>query len=149
MTEILRADDGPPEDALAVRRTVFVDEQGVAEEVEIDGRGDEAIHFVAYDGDRPVGAARLRAADADHPKADDAETGKVERVAVVADRRGEGVGERLMASLEEAAADCDLDSAVLHAQVRVQGFYEGLGYEQTSGVFEEAGIDHVEMRKDL
>jgi predicted GNAT family N-acyltransferase len=129
-------------DALAVRRAVFVDEQGVPEEVEVDGRDDEAILFVAYDADsRPVGAARVR-------KLDD-ETGKVERVAVVRDRRGEGLGRALMSKLEATASDRGLERLVMHAQTSVEEFYHRLGYETTSDVFEEAGIDHVEMEASL
>lgn len=127
--------------ALAVRRTVFVDEQGVPEHRELDGRDDEATHFVAYDDGEPVGAARLREYDAS--------TGKVERVAVVEERRGDGLGERMMDAVEEAAATAGYDELVLHAQVPVVEFYERLGYDVTSDTFEDAGIPHREMRKRL
>jgi len=129
------------EAALAVRRAVFIDEQGVPEDIEMDGRDDEAVHFVARDDGDPVGAARLREVEPG--------VGKVERVAVIADRRGEGLGRRLMKRLETAAADRGIDRLVMHAQTHVEAFYERLGYETTSDVFEEAGIDHVEMEKGL
>ncbi|WP_254841342.1 GNAT family N-acetyltransferase [Natronomonas marina] len=128
-------------DALAVRREVFVDEQDVPEHRELDGRDDAATHFVAYDGDRPVGAARLRAYD-------DA-TAKVERVAVLASERGRGLGRELMDAVETQAIGDGYEAVVLHAQVPVVEFYERLGYEVTSEPFEDAGIPHREMRKDL
>jgi predicted GNAT family N-acyltransferase len=146
------ADDETDREAvLAVRRAVFIEEQGVPEDIEMDGRDDDATHFVAIDdepvdggpgGDGgPVGAARLREVEPG--------VGKVERVAVVADRRGEGIGRDLMDRLEATAADRGFDRLVLHAQTHVEGFYDRLGYETTSDVFEEAGIDHVEMERDL
>jgi predicted GNAT family N-acyltransferase len=128
-------------EALAVRRAVFIDEQGVPENRELDGRDDESIHVLARDGDDPVGAARLRA--------DDGDTAKAERVAVLASRRGEGIGRRLMATVEAVAAAEGYETILLHAQVPVVAFYERLGYEVTSEPFEDAGIPHREMRKSL
>lgn len=133
--------DDELDDALAVRREVFVAEQGVPEHRELDGRDDEATHFVAYDDGEPIGAARLR-------EYDDS-IGKVERVAVVESRRGEGLGRELMDAVESVAADAGYDELLLHAQVPVVGFYEGLDYEITSEEFEDAGIPHREMRKTL
>ena len=133
--------DGEREDALDVRREVFIDEQGVPEHRELDGRDGAATHFVAYEGGRPVGAARLRGYEA--------ATATVERVAVLGPERGRGIGRALMAVVEDTAADDGFDELLLHAQVPVVGFYERLGYEVTSGEFEEAGIPHREMRTEL
>jgi len=143
MSVDVRVADGEAdrEAALSVRREVFIDEQGVPEGIEMDGRDDEAVHFVATDDGDPVGAARLREVEPG--------VGKVERVAVVADRRGEGLGRDLMRRLESTAANRGIDALVMHAQTHVEAFYERLGYETTSDVFEEAGIDHVEMEKEL
>jgi len=141
--EVRRAETGDEglADALAVRRAVFVEEQGVPEHLEVDGNDDSATHFVAYDGDRPVGTARLRPYDDS--------TAKVERVAVLETERGAGIGRRVMDAVETAAADAGYESVVLHAQVPVVGFYERLGYEVTSEEFEDAGIPHREMWKGL
>ena len=129
-------------DALAVRRTVFIEEQSVPEHRELDGKDDGATHFVAYDEDGdPIGAARLREYESG--------VGKVERVAVVEPRRGEGLGRALMDAVESAAAEAGYEEVVLHAQVPVVGFYERLDYEVTSEEFEDAGIPHREMRKRL
>jgi predicted GNAT family N-acyltransferase len=128
-------------DALAVRREVFIEEQGVPEDLEIDGKDDGAIGFVAYaDGD-PVGAARIR-------EYDDS-TAKVERVAVVEAERETGLGRKIMAVVEDTAQAEGYEEIVLHAQAPVIGFYERLGYEITSEEFDEAGIPHREMQKSL
>lgn len=142
--EIRRIDGDRIGDALSVRRTVFVDEQGVPENREIDGKDGDATHFVAYDGDEPIGVARLRA----YGKGD-AKTAKVERVAVLADRRGEGLGRELMATVEETARNAGYTEVVLHAQLPVLSFYAELGYDPVGESFEDAGIEHREMRKEL
>ena len=138
---VVRADT--PErydDALDVRLTVFVEEQGVPESIEVDDHEDEATHFVAYDDGDPVGAARLREYESD--------VGKVERVAVLESRRGEGWGDRVMHALESAARE-RYDELYLHAQQTAARFYERRGYEREGEQFEEAGIPHVAMRKRL
>lgn len=127
---------------LDVRERVFVREQGVPLDREVDGKDDEATHFLARDADgRPVGCARLREYERG--------TAKVERVAVLADRRGEGWGKDVMAAVEEHARRAGYDEAVLDAQVPVVGFYDVLGYEARGEVFEDAGIPHRRMRKSL
>lgn len=140
--EVRRVDgDEELEAALAVRRAVFVEEQGVPEHRELDGRDDTATHYIAYDGDRAVGAARRREYDDSRAK--------VERVAVRESERGRGIGRALMDAVEADAAEADYDEVILHAQVPVVSFYEDLGYEVTSEEFEDAGIPHREMRKPL
>lgn len=131
------------EDAVSVRRAVFIDEQDIPEDKELDGKDGDAAHFVAYDGGTPVGTARLRGYDGP------AETAKVERVAVRAERRTEGIGRRLMSAVEEAAREGTYTTVVLHAQIPVVPFYRKLGYETLGEAFEEAGIAHRKMRKEL
>lgn len=133
--------DGQLADALTVRREVFIEEQGVPEHREIDGKDEEAIHFVAYEADDPIGAARLREYEES--------VGKVERVAVCKAHRGEGLGRALMRNVEAIAAEEGFEELRLHAQVPVVEFYERLDYEVTSERFEDAGIPHREMRKRL
>lgn len=150
--------DAAYEDAVSVRIAVFVEEQGIPEELELDEHEDEAVHFVAYEphdpdhaggpghhhddetGD-PIGAARLREPDDD--------TGKVERVAVLADHREGGVGAELIETMESVARARGYERLVLHSQTTATGFYERLGYERVGNVFEEDGIPHVEMRKRI
>ncbi len=129
-------------DAFDVRHEVFVEEQGVDEDLEYDEHDETAVHFVAYDGGgEPIGAARLR-------EYGDG-VGKVERVAVLESRRRDGVGRALMAALEERAAAIGFETLKLHSQTRAAEFYRDLDYEQRGEEFEEAGIPHVEMRKSL
>ncbi len=129
--------------ALAVRRAVFVEEQDVPPELEVDEFDDlgAATHFVAYDEGEAVGAARLRPYDEGRAK--------VERVAVHARCRGEGLGARLMDAVEATAEREGFETLVLHAQTPVEGFYENRGYRRVGEEFEEAGIPHVEMVRDL
>lgn len=136
--------DAEREDAFAVRRAVFVDEQGVDEELEWDEHDEpdaDATHFVAYDDGEVVGAARLREAAPG--------VGKVERVVVAEARRGEDWGKRVMETVEQTARAEGFERITLHAQTRVEGFYESLGYESVGEEFVEADIPHVEMRKSL
>lgn len=138
---VVLPDDADLEPAYDVRRDVFVDEQGVDEAIEIDGKDPEAAHVLArVDGD-PIGTARLR-------EIGDA-TGKVERVAVRADYRGSHVGRAIMDRIESLAVDRGLERLELHSQTHVEEFYDRQGYETTSDVFEEAGIPHVAMEKEL
>jgi predicted GNAT family N-acyltransferase len=141
--EVRRVESGDElEAALAVRRSVFVEEQGVPEHRELDGRDDTATHFLAVDDDdRAVGAARLREYDSARAK--------VERVAVLTSERGGGLGRDLMDAVEAHAAEEGYEEVLLHAQLPVVDFYERLGYEVTSEEFEDAGIPHREMRKAL
>lgn len=139
----LATDAAELETALEIRRRVFIEGQGVPEDRELDGRDDEATHLLARDGDTVVGTARLRA------YADDPPTAKVERVAVLEPRRGEGWGARLMDTVEEHAREQGYERVLLHAQVPVVEFYERLGYEVRGEEFEDAGIPHREMTKGL
>lgn len=123
-----------------LRRSVFVDEQDVPEDRELDGLDGEATHLLAWDG-YPVGTARIREYEAG--------VAKVERVAVEASRRGEGIGRDLMAHAEAFAADAGYGTVRLDAQVPVVEFYERLGYEAFGDEFEDAGIPHRSMRKRL
>jgi predicted GNAT family N-acyltransferase len=131
------------EAALALRRRVFVDEQGVAQALEIDEFDDidGAIHVVAWDGERVVGAGRLRLLGAG--------AAKLERVAVQKNERGHGIGRALTEYLEWIAKDRKVTQLKLHAQQSARGFYEKLGYVPFGAPFEEAGITHIAMRKDL
>jgi predicted GNAT family N-acyltransferase len=142
------------EDALAVRYRVFVDEQGVDPDLEVDDHEEEATHVVAYEGGDPVGVARLRAYDpGEYDEAPTLEhddpVAKVERMAVLRSHRNQGIGRAILEAVEERARAEGFELARLHAQVRSAGFYRSLGYERVGGEFEEAGITHVAMEKTL
>lgn len=137
--------DAEVADALAVRERVFVEEQDVPVDRERDGRDDEAVHLVAYDGDRAVGAARLR----DYGESEGVRVGKLERVAVLPERRGEGLGTRLTREAERVARQEGFDRLRLDAQTHATGFYERLAYETVGEEFLDAGIPHRSMAKPL
>jgi predicted GNAT family N-acyltransferase len=129
------------EEALGIRYEVFVDEQGVPVDREKDEYDEDAIHFVAYDSTQPVGVARLREYDDN--------VGKVERVAVRDEYRGEGWGRRIMATIETTALEEGFAGLRLDSQTDVIGFYERLGYDVVSKPFIDAGIRHRTMLKRL
>ncbi len=141
-------------DAFAIRRVVFVDEQGVDASLEYDDHdhAPTTTHLVAYDGDEPVGAARLRVVSDDRDPHGDPQKptplGKIERVAVLESRRNEGIGRALMERLESIARSQSVDRIRLHAQRQAAGFYRQLGYRQVGTPFKEAGIPHIAMEKE-
>ncbi|MEW6270733.1 MAG: GNAT family N-acetyltransferase [Thermodesulfobacteriota bacterium] len=124
----------------ALRRAVFVDEQGVPDEIEVDGLDESCTHFLAWVSGVPIGTARLRVVDGQ---------AKAERVAVLEDFRGHGAGRVLMNVLELGARAQGLRSVLVHAQEQVVPFYERLGYVACGERFMEASIPHVPMRKEL
>jgi predicted GNAT family N-acyltransferase len=129
------------DDALKVRTEVFVDEQNVPMDEEIDQFENKAIHFVVYDNqETAVGAGRLRFVDG---------FGKVERICISKSHRGTGVGRILMEKIEDTAQQEGAIKAKLNAQVQAQPFYQKLGYHTVSGEFMDAGIPHVTMVKSL
>ena len=130
-----------PAAAAALRMRVFVEEQGVSVNEEMDGRDAACVHFLAWQEEVPLGCARLRPLEAGRAK--------VERVAVLAEHRERGLGRRLMDAAEAEALRRGLCQLVLHAQEPVVGFYDRLGWRAVGGVFEEAGIPHREMIKTL
>ena len=136
---VFDADDPRFDDALAIRKRVFVDEQDVPMDREVDGLDDEATHVLLSDPE-PIATARVRAHD---------DALKAERVAVLADYRGEGYGRAVMDAVETHARREGYDEVVLHAQVPVVAFYEDLGYAVEGEEFEDAGIPHRTMRKTL
>ncbi|MEE9278856.1 MAG: GNAT family N-acetyltransferase [Myxococcota bacterium] len=125
---------------LEIRREVFVRGQEIPEEIEIDGLDGECLHFLAWLGDKAVGAARLRESEG---------RARAERVAVLERQRGLGVGRVLMAALEAEARSRGHSELVLNAQEDVIPFYERLGYTAHGPSFLEAGIPHRAMRKRL
>ncbi len=124
---------------LDLRIRVFVEEQGVPREEEEDGLDPECTHFLACDGEVPVGTARLRFLTDG--------SGKAERVAVLAEHRRAGVGAALMGALEVSAREKGASVVRLNAQVSAIPFYESIGYEAHGPEFDDAGIPHRAMTK--
>jgi predicted GNAT family N-acyltransferase len=122
--------------AFAIRMRVFVREQGVPAEIELDRDDGKAIHFLALISGNAVGTARvvLRRGSA-----------KIGRMAVLRSHRGSGVGTNLLQRTVETAKRKRARGIYLHAQVPVIGFYEAAGFRAVGPVFDEAGIPHRKM----
>ncbi|MER2058525.1 MAG: GNAT family N-acetyltransferase [Niallia sp.] len=129
------------EDAFYVRQTVFVKEQHVPVEEEIDEFEKDSIHFVLYDNTKnPIGAGRYRTFD---------EYGKVERICILSTNRKGGAGKAIMNKIEEYAINSGAPALKLNAQTHAIPFYSKLGYEVVSEEFLDAGIPHRTMQKKL
>ncbi|MEU8571875.1 GNAT family N-acetyltransferase [Streptomyces asoensis] len=142
------------EACFAVRKDVFVAEQGVPEDVEYDehDRPDaDAVHVLAVDDDgQPLGAGRLLYGEAAAARTGgDPSVGSLGRLAVTREARGLGVGVALVRAIEEAARARGLAAVDLHAQTQAMGFYERLGYTAYGPEDLEAGIPHRSMRRSL
>ncbi|MGH8869798.1 MAG: GNAT family N-acetyltransferase [Actinomycetes bacterium] len=139
------------EAAYDVRTKVFVDEQGVPPELEMDAQDDHADHLLATRDGRPVGAGRLVVEPAGFAGADPTlgDVAHLGRLAVLPDARGTGLGVALVRAVEARAAERGLVLVVLAAQTHALGFYERLGYEPYGDVFDDAGLPHRMMRKHL
>ncbi len=125
----------------ALRRAVFIDEQGVDPDLEVDGLDSEATHLLAVKEGRPVGTARILFMG---------EVAKVGRVCVLPELRGTGMGKALMmAAIAECRSRLGLSEVRLGAQTYAIGFYEALGFVAEGPEFMDAGILHREMVLEL
>lgn len=125
-------------EAMPIRHTVFVLEQGVPEALEHDEHDAVCLHVLARDASgRAVGTGRLLP------------DGHIGRLAVLAEARGSGVGHALMLRLLAAASERGHVTAALNAQVDAVPFYARLGFVAEGEVFMEAGIAHLAMSKAL
>ncbi|MEU9985706.1 GNAT family N-acetyltransferase [Streptomyces sp. NPDC007971] len=145
------ADPADREACFAVRKEVFVVEQGVPQEIEYDAYDAVAVHVLAVREDGlPLGTGRLLHGEAAATKTGaDASVGSLGRLAVARPARGLGVGVALVRAIEDAARARGLTAVDLHAQTRAMGFYERLGYEAYGPEFPDAGIPHRAMRRAL
>lgn len=116
-----------------IREAVFIAEQSVPPELEWDADDASAVHFLALEGDFPIGTARLLP------------DGHIGRVSVLKDWRGLKVGDALMQAVIGEAEKRGLKQQMLSAQVQATAFYERLGFQVVSAEFLEAGIPHVDM----
>ncbi len=120
----------------ALRRAVFIEEQGVSEADELDDLDGVAVHLLAIVDGRPMGSARIIPGEG---------YGKIGRVCVLAEARGTGLGAALMREAVQECRRLGLKTARLGAQTHALGFYEALGFEAVGPVFDDAGIPHREM----
>ena len=131
------------QDIRAVRDAVFLVEQKISREDEVDDRDAFCRHVVVYveseNDTKPVATGRL----------DQERDGKVGRVAVLSDYRRTGIGTLVMQAIVDEAKKLGLQRIWFHAQKSAVDFYLALGYEIASEEFLEAGIVHVKMSKKL
>ncbi|MFG2608224.1 GNAT family N-acetyltransferase [Streptomyces sp. NPDC048514] len=144
-------DPADREACFAVRKEVFVVEQGVAEDIEYDAHDTVAVHVLAVREDGvPLGTGRLlHGAAAAGKTGGDPAVGSLGRLAVSREARGLGVGAALVRAIEDAARAHGLTAVDLHAQTHALGFYEQLGYAAYGPEFPDAGIPHRAMRRAL
>ncbi len=124
--------------AQAVRFAVFVEEQRVPVELELDEFDPVSLHALARDqGDRVLGTGRLLP------------DGHIGRMAVLKHARGRGVGAALLQALLAAARARGDRTVVLNAQLHAVPFYRRYGFVEEGEPFDDAGIDHIAMRCTL
>ena len=123
-----------------IRRRVFIEEQHVPEEIEMDADDAHAFHALASLDGRPVGCGRFVMHD---------DEVKIGRMAVLPNLRTHGIGRAILLYLMRMAKERGYRHAVLHAQLTAEGFYLKNGYTPVGDVFEEAGIAHRMMVRDL
>jgi predicted GNAT family N-acyltransferase len=121
----------------SIRHQVFEVEQGVAHELEFDGQDETAQHLLAYWQQQPVGTTRIRYLSP--------QTAKIERLAVLPEFRGKGMGIKLMKAALEITQDMSLIEVIVHAQEYVKNLYLKLGFDVMGERFYEANIPHLKM----
>lgn len=129
------------QDALNLRKAIFIVEQGVPAELEIDELETKTIHFVGYHNHEAIATARI------FPLSD--QLAKLQRMAVKKTARHQRAGATLIEFIESRLKEQGFKTITLGAQISAQPFYERLGYHVTSDVFFDAGIEHVTMEKEL
>lgn len=123
---------------LALRIEVFVHGQKVPMDEEIDGKDETSEHYLLFIDHHPVGVARVRFVD---------DFAKIERVAILDDYQGKGLGKQLMeAILSELEKHATVTVAKLGAQTYAIPFYEKLGFIVCSEEYMDAGISHKDMK---
>jgi len=129
--------------AAPLRMKVFVDEQGVPAEMELDDDDMHCLHAVIVDdAGRAVATGRLLPVFADGP---DQGLARIGRMAVNLEHRGIGLGARVLDALLSASRRRGDAGVVLHAQCRASGFYAGRRFVERGETFDEGGIEHIEM----
>jgi len=121
-----------------IRRIVFIDEQMVPEALEWDGIDGECRHIIAENAaGEAIGCARLLP------------DGHIGRVAVLAEVRGQGVGDALLARMIALATELGHERVIVNAQTHALAFYEHHGFVAVGDEFDDAGIPHRAMERCL
>jgi predicted GNAT family N-acyltransferase len=123
--------------ASAIRLAVFVEEQGVPREIEMDEIDAQCLHALAFADGAAIGTGRLLP------------DGHIGRMAILKPWRGRGIGSAILDSLIDAARRRGDREVMLSAQVHAVAFYRAHGFEVEGEVYEEAGIAHQGMIRVL
>ena len=124
-------------DAYLIRQKVFIQEQGVPEDMELDERDPTSKHALAYEGSLCVGTGRLVTLDSHHAQ--------IGRMAVLSAYRNRGVGKAILSHLIALAREDGVLTLTLHSQVSAISFYVKLGFIAQGPIYDEAGIPHRNM----
>ncbi|WP_160726042.1 GNAT family N-acetyltransferase [Bacillus sp. USDA818B3_A] len=129
--------------AFAIRKQVFVEEQGVPlkdEFDQFDTLNGLCEHILVHYNETSVGTGRIRFIDG---------VGKLERICILEPYRNFGLGKIIIKALEEIAEEQGVSQVKLHGQTHAEGFYQKLGYRTSSDIFMEDGIPHILMLKEI
>lgn len=130
----------------ALRIKVFVEEQNVPMELELDEKdnSENTVHIGFFDNNKLIGAARLIDLDKD--------VIHIGRVVIDKEYRGQGIGRELIIGCENIAQQILKRKIIieLSAQIQAENFYKSLGYSRVNDIiYLDAGIEHVDMRKEI
>ncbi|WP_417314030.1 GNAT family N-acetyltransferase [Cycloclasticus pugetii] len=121
-----------------VRLSVFVEEQGIPQQLELDKQDNHFLHVVIFNGNNtPIATARL------------ADNGQFGRMAVLKSYRTQGLGNQLLKQITKQARLQGLQQLTCHAQQSAVGFYKKNGFHITGKPFQEAWFTHIKMLKNL
>ena len=123
--------------AAPIRFTVFVEEQGVPRDIELDAMDTQCLHAICFHGDQAVGTGRLLP------------DGHIGRMAVLKEWRGRGIGGFILNTLVEKARERGDREVVLSAQLHATAFYRAHGFVEEGVQYLEAGIPHQDMLRRL
>lgn len=128
------------QEAYSIRKRVFIEEQGVPEEMELDKYDPLAQHALAYLNSECIGTARLVTLPGNIGK-----VGRIGRMAVLQAHRKQGIGGKLLCVLLELSKSQGITKLELHAQLSAIAFYEQYGFIAQGDIYDEAGIAHRDM----
>jgi predicted GNAT family N-acyltransferase len=120
-----------------IRTVVFIEEQQVPEEMEWDEFDEICIHVIAEMNGEYVATSRLL------------ETGQIGRMAVLKAYRNKSIGSKMLEKLLSIAKSKGMSSVFLNAQIDAVDFYKKFDFKEEGGIFEDVGIPHIKMTKQL
>jgi predicted GNAT family N-acyltransferase len=140
----IATNENEKKEAFKIRELVFQIEQSIPKDLDFDGKDDMCDHFIAYKNDIAVGTGRLR-----YSLIDTKMLAKVERMAVLPEQRGKGIGKVIMQKMHDYLKEKNVHEVTLHVQQPLKSFYEKFGYEQIGEAFLDADRPHIAMRLEI